>query len=164
MIIEGNAFHSFHENVFSVKMLPPLSASGNVWLNCILPLGGTSPKIPTVLCSGLSTPSSTAFTWVCQPFQAQTVFVCSGCHNKTPQAGCLKQQTFIPYRARDLAMQNQGASKVGHMLKTLPLARRHGMLTWPLLCVHMVWGAIISSSFSTRALITSWGTYPHDYI
>lgn len=83
----------------------------------------------------------------CIAHTSKTVLVCSGCHNKMPQTGCLKPQTFIYHSERGWEVQDQGASKVGSILRTLPLASRCCVLTWPLLCVHMVWGAGISSSF-----------------
>ena len=166
------SMHGFLEKVFSVRMLLPLSVSGNIWLNCTLPLRGTSPKILTVLCSGLSTqvalPSLEYVSLILgsgrTAHMSKSIFVCSGCDNKISQTGCLKWQTFISYSARGSDVQDQGAGKVVYILKTLPLAWRHCVLPWPLRWEHMVWGASILSSFSIRALITSWGPYPDDFI
>ena len=39
--------------------------------------------------------------------------VCPGCHNKIPQAGQLKQQTFISYSSGAWEVQDQGAGQTG---------------------------------------------------
>ena len=52
------------------------------------------------------------------------MFICLGCHNEIPQSGQLKQQKFGFLQSWRFKVQDQGASKVGFILKPLSWACR----------------------------------------
>lgn len=77
------------------------------------------------------------------------LLVCSGCLNRVPQTGCLKQQKFISSQFGVLDVQDQGVSRVGFFWGSSSWLEDGCLLT----LLHMVLSLCIHVSVSWFPLI-----------
>ena len=63
--------------------------------------------------------------------QHMSVWVCSGCHNKVPQTGWVKQQKFIFSEFWKLKVQHQSVNRVGFFVGPLEEDLFQAFFPWP---------------------------------
>ena len=103
-----------------------------------------------------------------QDYSEAFVLVCSGCSNRTPQTGWLKQQKLIFLQFWSVKVQDQGARRVDFWWDISFLARKwlpsHCVLPWPFLSLCACSWLPFPFFCVPRACPVRVGSHPYDLI